>query len=58
MKLHACAVDYDRNMLYMYDYNYRQLVVGSNFNTSVMKEEMNFTREFYGLSQEYVKVRW
>ena len=44
-------------MIYVYDYNYKTLTVGSNFNTSLMKDQINFTTEHYSISQEYVKVR-
>ena len=57
MKLHACDVDYDMNLLYLYDYNYRSLIVGTNFNTSLNKAEINFTTEHYGISKEYAKVQ-
>ena len=56
MKLIACDVDYDMNRLYIYDYNYRSLILGTNFNTSMNEGQINFTTEHNGISQEYVKV--
>ena len=57
-KLHAVDVDYHTNTIYMYDYEYRSIIVGDNFSADANFDAMNFTTEHYGVSQEYVKVIW
>ena len=44
------------NMIYMYDYEYRTIVVGSNFSADANIDAVNFTTEHYGVAKEYVKV--
>ena len=51
----SCDFDYDRNQIYLYDKNYRRLVVGSNFNTSLTKDIV-WTEEQNSMSPDDVKV--
>ena len=54
--MYSCAVDYDQNYVFMFDYRTRTISLAENFNTSVIQSEINITKRHYGLSPENTRV--